>query len=623
MGGRVFLLSLLPIVTLASAQSASPACTPVRTAVDLNRIRDDLADHYCLTRNIDAGSIANFLPIGSSEAPFTGTLNGNGHAIRNLTISSSLPEVGLFGHIANGAIKSLRLLNVQITGSGVGYGSSVGAVAGVTEGDATITDVHVTGAVLTIGSPDGQNYFVGGLAGKNAGTISRSSENGTTLGPNLYARVGGIAGANGGSIEDSRSAGKIDGYDAGGLVALNYGQIHRSYATGSQSGKSVGWVGGIAGYSAGSIVNSYASGTVRGGIYVGGLVGWSGGAVENSYATGRAVGTGGIGGLVGNSTGSVLDSLSVGPVVNEDPNLQGSGGLIGPSSSGTVLQSYWDIETSGQDTSAGGTGKSTRQLMKKLPGGFDSMAWAITPGVTFPYLTVSSIDFVSLLATTVFADQVFVFLPISQLDESQYAGPVVHSERASLATVYTMLARAIGVTQQDATLEDVKIDTYFWSDTAKKTSWVGPISQYLNLGERRTIGQSDTIDDSNVVGALRKHNVAVIGGAYLAPGGRCQKHWMLATSFTVDAAGAIGDVIANDPWTGKQVKIDPRTKSVVSPPDFPLANFSINQYRVVSFKQVKTSQQMSGQFEQTLSSRDLAVALQRRPPSFAEIFGDK
>ena len=35
-------------------------------------------------------------------------------------------------------------------------------------------------------------------------------------------------------------------------------------------------------------------------------------------------------------------------------------------------------------------------------------------------------------------------------------------------------------------------------------------------------------------------------------------------------------IVANDPWTGQQVQIDPVTKHVVLPANFPLANFTVN-----------------------------------------------
>ena len=38
------------------------------------------------------------------------------------------------------------------------------------------------------------------------------------------------------------------------------------------------------------------------------------------------------------------------------------GGLVGSTMGGAVTDSFWDIETSGQSTSAGGTGKTTAEM---------------------------------------------------------------------------------------------------------------------------------------------------------------------------------------------------------------------------------------------------------------------
>jgi hypothetical protein len=43
----------------------------------------------------------------------------------------------------------------------------------------------------------------------------------------------------------------------------------------------------------------------------------------------------------------------------------------------------------------------------------------------------------------------------------------------------------------------------------------------------------------------------------------------------------VGTVLANDPWTGTQVEINPATKKVVTPANFPLKNFTVDGYQPV------------------------------------------
>ncbi len=122
------------------------------------------------------------------------------------------------------------------------------------------------------------------------------------------------------------------------LAGQSYGIIVACYTTGKMKGStnSGGLVGRVEN-SAAAIYSSYSTAYVDGGTASGGLVGnMQAGSVRDSYATGRVVGTFLIGGLIGNRHAAA-----------------------------TITNSYWDTSTSGQTTSAGGSGvvgKTTRQL---------------------------------------------------------------------------------------------------------------------------------------------------------------------------------------------------------------------------------------------------------------------
>ncbi len=93
--------------------------------------------------------------------------------------------------------------------------------------------------------------------------------------------------------------------------------------------------------------------------YIGGLVGANSGTVSNSYSTGSVTGEEGVGGLMGANSGTVSNSYSSGSVTGENH----VGGLVGDNQEeGTVSNSFWDTQTSGQDNSDGGTGKTTAQM---------------------------------------------------------------------------------------------------------------------------------------------------------------------------------------------------------------------------------------------------------------------
>ena len=154
----------------------------------------------------------------------------------------------------------------------------------------------------------------------------------------------------------------------GSLVGTNYGTVSNSYSTGSVTGE--GYVGGLVGGNASTVSNSYSTGSMTGNNLVGGLVGANTGTVSNSYSTGSVSGNSDVGGLVGGNTGTVSNSYSTGSVSGDED----VGGLVGYSE-GTVSNSFWDIQSSGQTTSAGGTGKTTAEM--KDIATFSGAAWDI------------------------------------------------------------------------------------------------------------------------------------------------------------------------------------------------------------------------------------------------------
>lgn len=187
----------------------------------------------------------------------------------------------------------------------------------------------------------------------------------------------------------------------GTLAGYNSGSVVYSYATGSVSSNNAGELGGLIGYDNGSINQSYAAVAVSGGSDNGGLVGdVSSGSVSQSFATGIV--SGGVssnnGGLIGSLSGagsSVMESYATGVVsggVSSD-----DGGLIGDDSTitGSIGASYFDTGTSGLSASKGAgnvandtgiTGVTTAALQSGLPSGFSANAWAIVTGTSFPYL---------------------------------------------------------------------------------------------------------------------------------------------------------------------------------------------------------------------------------------------
>jgi uncharacterized repeat protein (TIGR02543 family) len=286
-----------------------------------------------------------------------------------------------------------------------GVGGLVGVVGGEGDTGSYVSDSYATGSVTG-------NDYAGGLVGVNwyATVINCYYTTGTVTGS--YNGVGGlVGGAEGCTVSDSYSTGSVIGSSGsssvGGLVGgMNDSIVSNSYAAGTvTSGAGGEGSGGLVGRMQinASVSNCYATGTVTGGTggnFTGGLVGgqWNGCTVSDSYSTGSVSGDDHVGGLVGaNGISTISDSYSTGSVSGNT----WTGGLVGENG-GTVSNSFWDTETSGQGSSSGGTGKTTAQ-MKDIAtftdAGWDIIAvdhdydrntgyvWNIVDDVTYAFLS--------------------------------------------------------------------------------------------------------------------------------------------------------------------------------------------------------------------------------------------
>ena len=303
--------------------------------------RKYLENHYKLMNDLDLSGVKNFKPIGNHDFPFKGIFDGNGKVIKNLTIDRATEKyVGLFGKVARGVIKNVRLENVNVKGE-----NYVGGLIGYNSGE-TIQNVSVTGNV------EGKDQ-VGGLVGSNIGTIEKSYMTGDVKG---VKTVGGLAGINGGTIQNSYTTGKVEGVNfVGGLVGSNnkyystnqYAKIKKTYTTGNVEGKE-DFIGGLAGDNIGTIEESYTTGNVKGRNGVGGLVGDSIGTIANSYTTGNVEGKDKVGGLVGDNgegpsgdeNGSINNSYARGDKMSGTNEV---GGLVGNNANNSKIEgkNYW------------------------------------------------------------------------------------------------------------------------------------------------------------------------------------------------------------------------------------------------------------------------------------------
>ena len=149
----LFLNLTMPVIAAQKESSGAiiPLATPipVYTAADLNNVRNNLSGHYIQMADIDLGTDPwnagdGWLPIGNDFNPFSGTYNGNGYSIANLTIIGlDRMYVGLFGitdSIASEHLLNIHLENVSVSGFGF-----VGGLAGSSNGP--IVNCQVSGSI--------------------------------------------------------------------------------------------------------------------------------------------------------------------------------------------------------------------------------------------------------------------------------------------------------------------------------------------------------------------------------------------------------------------------------------------------------------------------------------------
>src|SRR5262249_15476307 len=131
----------------------------VFTISQLQAINSNLAGNYALAQDIDATGFTGYVPIGSGASPYSGTFNGLGNVVANLTISTNGSFAGLFGR-SSGTIKNVGLVGGSVTDTAFIAGAA-GGLVGTNQGQ--ITNSFSTTPV----TDNSQNGNVGGLVGFN------------------------------------------------------------------------------------------------------------------------------------------------------------------------------------------------------------------------------------------------------------------------------------------------------------------------------------------------------------------------------------------------------------------------------------------------------------------------
>ena len=206
---RIMHRTPLVLATALLTSVSAFAQTEISTEAQLKAIANDLSGTYVLKNDITL-SDAEWTPIGTSDHPFKGTLDGNGHTIKGLTVGNGANDDKAFFGFTNGAtVKNIGFTSAVVKGhnqaaivvakatsstlsniyvSGVVTGRDhVGTIAGDARDNTTITNCVSTAAALST------EHQGGGIAGwTNNSTFSYNIAYGAVTAPSNGA--GGITG---------------------------------------------------------------------------------------------------------------------------------------------------------------------------------------------------------------------------------------------------------------------------------------------------------------------------------------------------------------------------------------------------------------------------------------------
>lgn len=255
--------------------------------------------------------------------------------------------------------------------------STAGGIAGINQ-----NKISNSSSNSAVNASAGSTYALGGVAGVNGGELSNVDSLGVTtgiyevgshntaIGTQYSDNVGGIAGRNSGTVSEAYNESIVSGRDnVGGILGVNTAVAaegkespvqnvsNAARVTGeAASNDTSDYVGGLVGSNSGSITNGRNNGKITGSQYVGGLVGENGkdSTLSNLVNDEAASITGDnyVGGIAGSNAG-YISSQNQKNLVNRG-SITGQmyvGGVAGENI-GTIEYVKSDIDLNVRDTSA-------------------------------------------------------------------------------------------------------------------------------------------------------------------------------------------------------------------------------------------------------------------------------
>ena len=138
-------------------------------------------------------------------ASFSGNFDGDGFAIKNVTVNRTVVQTGFFNYLTATAV--IQNLTVETSAAGITGAARVGGIAGEMAAGAKITNCKVRGKITGTGDA------VGGIAGYARTSITECVSNALVTGNGSTGQVGGISGyVTGGTVSKCVALGTAVGY---------------------------------------------------------------------------------------------------------------------------------------------------------------------------------------------------------------------------------------------------------------------------------------------------------------------------------------------------------------------------------------------------------------------------
>ena len=194
-------------------------------------VNENLLDslQYDTEGNVSNGSdFITWTPIadcmGNRTTQYSGTFDGNNKTVSGLYFNNGNSiRIGLFGSSeADGNIKNVGVVDSYFKGK-----DFVGGVCG--RNDGTITNCYNAGNLTAIDP----SAAIGGICGYNGGTIANCYNTGTVTATGSIASVGGVCGCSIAPISNCYNIGTVtatsSGADISGICGYNFGPIENCY----------------------------------------------------------------------------------------------------------------------------------------------------------------------------------------------------------------------------------------------------------------------------------------------------------------------------------------------------------------------------------------------------------